>query len=194
MRAAVDGWRAARVWRRPSGTSRAKARASQDPAAGTSRPSACSLDELRARDVRPFAAVARRAPAVQLSDALYAAWDGVTPATLLPEAITLLRQDLGFRGVIVSGDACRSDARHAARIAGTTAVAALQAGCDLLWLPGDARGTGAGLAGGRPRDPVAASCPRRAIAQSLARIVRLRRGVGLGQLDAATARERARRA
>ncbi len=62
-----------------------------------------SLDELRQRDLRPFRALARTAPAVQLSGAVYAGYDGVTPATLLPEvATTLARGELGFGGALVS--------------------------------------------------------------------------------------------
>ena len=48
--------------------------------------------------------LAAHAPAIQLSAATYVAFDGVTPATLLPDVVTALRDDLGFRGVIVSGD------------------------------------------------------------------------------------------
>ena len=31
---------------------------------------------------------------IEVSDAVYAAFDGVTPATLLPDAVSLLRQRL----------------------------------------------------------------------------------------------------
>jgi beta-N-acetylhexosaminidase len=66
------------------------------------------------------------------------AWDGVTPATLLPDVVRLLRGRLGFDGVVVSGDL------QAASLAGGAspaqlAVDALKAGCDLVWIPGDAR-------------------------------------------------------
>jgi beta-N-acetylhexosaminidase len=63
--------------------------ASQDPNAGPA-PVGLSLDDLRDNDLEPFAAVAGgdvRAPAMQMSNAIYAAYDGVTPATLRPEAV-----------------------------------------------------------------------------------------------------------
>jgi beta-N-acetylhexosaminidase len=96
-----------------------------------------SLSDLKARDMKPFAAVAGHVPAIQLSSATYVAWDGVTPATLLPGVVKLLRDDLGFRGVVVSGDL------QAASLAGGESVAqlavdAIKAGCDLVWIPGDA--------------------------------------------------------
>jgi beta-N-acetylhexosaminidase len=96
-----------------------------------------SADELRARDLKPFAALAPRAPAIQLSAATYVAFDGVTPATLLPEVVTLLRKDLGFGGVVVSGDLAAASLASGRPVA-DLAVEALKAGCDLLWVPGDA--------------------------------------------------------
>ena len=39
-----------------------------------------------------------------MTNAIYAAFDGVTPATLLPEAVEELRDRLGFEGAIVSAD------------------------------------------------------------------------------------------
>jgi beta-N-acetylhexosaminidase len=85
--------------------------------------------------VRPFAAASARAPAIQLSAALYAAWDAVTPATLLPETVRLLRGRLGFRGAIVSADLVSATAATGESV-GRAAVAALNAGCDLLLVPG----------------------------------------------------------
>ena len=96
-----------------------------------------SLDELRARDLKPFAAVARHAPAIQLSAATYVAYDGVTPATLLPGVVTLLRKDLGFDGVIVSGDLAAASLAGGQPVA-DLAVQAVKAGVDLVWIPGDA--------------------------------------------------------
>ncbi len=94
------------------------------------------LDALRRADLIPFRRVVRRVSAVMMSGALYTAFDGVTPATELPEAVKLLR-DLGFHGVVVS-----SDLSAAAQIGGSSvadaALAALRAGCDLLYIPGDA--------------------------------------------------------
>jgi beta-N-acetylhexosaminidase len=110
--------------------------ASGDPALEAATVGA-SLDELRRRDLLPFAAVAQHAPAIQLSAATYVAYDGVTPATLLPGVVQLLRRDLGFDGVIVSGDLAAASLAGGEPVA-DLAVQAVKAGVDLLWIPGDA--------------------------------------------------------
>ncbi|HEX3317436.1 MAG TPA: glycoside hydrolase family 3 N-terminal domain-containing protein [Solirubrobacteraceae bacterium] len=95
-----------------------------------------SMGDLRARDLRPFAAVARTASVVVASNAIYAAFDGATPAVLLPQAINaLLRRSLGFRGVVMSDDLTSASITNHTDV-GSTAVAALHAGADLLYLPG----------------------------------------------------------
>jgi beta-N-acetylhexosaminidase len=95
-----------------------------------------SLAEMRRRDLRPFAAVARRAPVIQMSNAVYAAWDGVTPAAVLPDAIgKLLRGDLHFRGVVMTPD-LTSTAPVLGVGVGTAAVQALEAGADMLYVSG----------------------------------------------------------
>jgi beta-N-acetylhexosaminidase len=94
-------------------------------------------DELLRRDVRAFAPAARHAPAIQLSAATYVAFDGVTPATVLRDVVELLRRDLGFDGVVVSGDLAAASLATGEPVA-DLAVDALNAGCDLLWIPGDA--------------------------------------------------------
>lgn len=135
VRAALDAYRATKVIA-SVGHFPGEGAASGDPASGAATVG-LGLEELRANDLRPFARLAGRAPVVQMSGAIYAAWDGVTPATLLPEAVRLLR-GTGYRGVVLSADL------GAASFAGGTtpgdaAVDALNAGCDLLLLPGDAR-------------------------------------------------------
>ncbi len=133
VRAAVDGYRAggvaAVVGRFPG-----EGAASQDPSAGAATVG-LALEDLRANDLVPFRRVARRAAAIQMSPALYAAWDGVTPATLLPEAVRELR-GTGFDGVVVSADLAVTTLATGGSV-GDAAVRALQAGCDLLWVPGD---------------------------------------------------------
>jgi beta-N-acetylhexosaminidase len=133
VKAAVDGWLAGGVAPVP-GRFPGEGAASQDPLEGPATVG-LSLEELVARDVRPFAGVAARAPAIQLSAALYAAWDGVTPATLLPDAVRLLRGRLGYKGVVVSADLVAATAATGEGV-GRAAVAALKAGCDLLLVPG----------------------------------------------------------
>ena len=133
VRASVDGWRDGRVLSVP-GRFPGEGGASQDPLEGPATVG-LSLAELTARDLRPFAAAVARAPAMQMSAALYAAWDGVTPATLLPDAVGLLRGRLGFRGAIVSADLVAAQAATGEG-AGAAAIDALMAGCDLLLVPG----------------------------------------------------------
>src|SRR4051794_1483786 len=96
-----------------------------------------SIEDLRRRDLIPFATAAKdEAPAIEVSNALYTAFDGVTPATLLPDAYRLLRRT-GFAGTAVSGDLVAATAATGASV-GRAAVDALRAGADLLVIPGDA--------------------------------------------------------
>jgi beta-N-acetylhexosaminidase len=134
VRAAVDGYRQAGV-AAAVGHFPGEGAASGDPGVEPATVG-LSLDELRAADLQPFAAVARTAPAVQMSGAMYAAWDGVTPATLLPKAVALLRRQ-GFRGAVISAD-LNAVTGVTGGTAAQAAVEALKAGCDLLYVPGDA--------------------------------------------------------
>jgi beta-N-acetylhexosaminidase len=134
VEAAVRGWKEARVVVAP-GRFPGEGGASQDPLFGAATVG-LSVDELRVRDVKPFAAASRGgADAVQMSAALYAAWDGVTPATALPEAVAFLRSSTGFRGAVVSADLNAVTAATGGGV-GRAAVEALRAGCDLLVVPG----------------------------------------------------------
>ena len=111
--------------------------ASQDPALGPA-PVGLSLDQLRGADMEPFAAVAtgdRAVPAIQMSNAIYAAYDSVTPATLLSEAVEELRDRIGFEGAIVSADLVATTATTGGSV-GEAAIEALNAGVDLLVVPG----------------------------------------------------------
>jgi beta-N-acetylhexosaminidase len=107
--------------------------ASQDPAKGPATVG-LSLPDLQASDVRPFAAVAGSVPVIQMSDAIYGAFDGVTPASLLSTAIRLLRDQVGYRGIVMSGDLAAATVTTGSSV-GDAAVAALQAGCELLYVP-----------------------------------------------------------
>jgi beta-N-acetylhexosaminidase len=132
--AAVSGWKAGKVAPAP-GHFPGEGAASGDPSLEPATVG-LSLDELKARDLQPFAAIAKHAPAIQLSAATYVAFDGVTPATLLPEVVALLRGELGFDGVIVSGDLAAASLTGGESIA-ALAVRAINAGVDLVWIPGD---------------------------------------------------------
>lgn len=110
--------------------------ASADPATATATVG-LSLEELRRRDLRPFAAVARRVPVVVVSNAVYAAYDGITPAVLLPGVVgQLLRSQLGFRGVVMTPD-LNATAPIAGKTIEATTVDALLAGADILYVAGD---------------------------------------------------------
>ncbi|HEX2085361.1 MAG TPA: glycoside hydrolase family 3 N-terminal domain-containing protein [Solirubrobacteraceae bacterium] len=131
---AVRGWRDASVVVAP-GRFPGEGGASQDPLFGAATVG-LSLDELRRRDVEPFrAAVRGGAPAIQMSAALYVAWDGVTPASLLPDAVRFLREETGFRGAIVSSDLVAATSGTGGGVA-RAAVEALKAGCDVLLVAG----------------------------------------------------------
>lgn len=133
--AAVAGWKAGKVAPVP-GHFPGEGAASSDPSLEAATVG-LSLDELKARDLQPFAAIVKQAPAIQLSAATYVAFDGVTPATLLPEVVALLRSELGFGGVIVSGDLAAASLTGGQSVA-ELAVRAINAGVDLVWIPGDA--------------------------------------------------------
>ncbi|MCA1663742.1 MAG: hypothetical protein LC659_05665, partial [Myxococcales bacterium] len=77
----------------------------------------------------------RAVPAVQMSNAIYAAFDSVTPATLLSEAVAELRDRLGYEGAIVSADLVATTATTGSTV-GAAAIEALKAGVDLLIVPG----------------------------------------------------------
>jgi beta-N-acetylhexosaminidase len=94
-----------------------------------------SLAQLRGRDLAPFAAVAPLAPVIVMSNAAYVAFDGVTPASLLPQAVALLRHEYGFSGVVMSDD-LDATLNATGSDPGTAAVQALQAGDDLLYITG----------------------------------------------------------
>jgi beta-N-acetylhexosaminidase len=111
--------------------------ASQDPSQGPA-PVGLGLDELRRNDMAPFEAVAsgdHAVPAIQMSNAIYAAYDSVTPATLLSDAIDELRDRLDFEGAIVSADLVATTATTGGGV-GEAAIDALNAGVDLLVVPG----------------------------------------------------------
>jgi beta-N-acetylhexosaminidase len=92
------------------------------------------LDVLRSRELVPFAAaVAAGSLAVMTSHVLLPAIDPLLPATLSPAVVAVLRDDLGFDGLLVS-DALDMKGASGGRGEPAAAVLALAAGCDLLCL------------------------------------------------------------
>ncbi len=93
------------------------------------------LETLHRRELAPFvAAVEAGVRSVMSSHILLPALDAERPATLSPRVLTgLLRDELGFDGVIVS-DALDMAGASAGRGIPVAAALALAAGCDLLCL------------------------------------------------------------
>jgi beta-N-acetylhexosaminidase len=94
-----------------------------------------SLSQLEGHDLVPFAAVAPRAPVIEMSNASYVAFDGVTPAALLPQAVQLLRRVYRFGGVVMTDD-LDATLNATGSDPGTVALQALKAGDDLLYITG----------------------------------------------------------
>jgi beta-N-acetylhexosaminidase len=94
------------------------------------------IDEVRSFDLPPFReTVGAGVPMVMVGHLVYPAIDPERPASLSPRAIRLLREDVGFRGVIVTDDLAMEGARRG-ETAARSAVEAVEAGADLLVLSG----------------------------------------------------------
>ena len=95
-----------------------------------------TLDELAARDLVPFvAAIKDAAPAVMVGHLDVEALAPGVPSSLAPEVYAYLRDELGFEGVAIT-DSLGMGAVVATR---KPAVAAINAGADLLLMPADTR-------------------------------------------------------
>ena len=94
------------------------------------------MDEIRATDLPPFrAAVGAGVPMVMVGHLVYPSIDPERPASLSPRAMDLLREELGFRGVIVTDDLAMEGAKRGGTSA-QAAVEAVAAGADLVVLSG----------------------------------------------------------
>jgi beta-N-acetylhexosaminidase len=125
-----------------------------------------SLAALRGRDLIPFAAIVAHAPVIVMSNASYVAFDGVTPASLLPAAVSLLRS-MGFGGVVMSDD-LDATLNATGESPGEVAVDALRAGDDLLYITGPSSEHAAAY------DAVLAAASRSAHERALVRAALLR--------------------
>ncbi|NHU86120.1 glycoside hydrolase family 3 protein [Kocuria sp. JC486] len=105
-----------------------------------------SVEDLKTSDWVPFqAAVDAGAPTVMMGHIAVSEWDAKIPATLQSKAYDAVRNDLGFKGAVVT-DALDMGALQGMVGPGKTidtgvttpAGAALQAGADLLLMPEDA--------------------------------------------------------
>lgn len=110
---------------------------SADTHVGTVRQTA-TLAQLRSRDLVPFAEAARAGvPAIMTAHIVLSAVDPSRPATVSAPVLTgLLRKDLRFDGLVVT-DALEMAAVASRYPSGQVAVAAVQAGADVLLMPAD---------------------------------------------------------
>ena len=87
---------------------------------------------LRTHDLPPFeAAIDAGVPMVMVGHLVYPAIDPEHPASLSGDAISMLRGDLGFDGVVVTDDLAMAGATGGGSVA-DAAVEAVEAGADLL--------------------------------------------------------------
>jgi beta-N-acetylhexosaminidase len=90
-----------------------------------------------ARDLAPFrTAIATGVPAVMVGTAIYPAYGSRLPAACSPQIVTgLLRESLGFQGVILSDDLNTAGVRPIVSFPGS-AVRAVEAGVDMIYVSG----------------------------------------------------------
>ena len=94
-----------------------------------------TLEEWQEADFVPFTAgIAAGAEMVMVSHQLAVAVDPDRPASLSGKVIGILRDELGFNGVVIT-DALRMGAVHDNYGSGEACVLALEAGADMLLLP-----------------------------------------------------------
>ena len=90
------------------------------------------LRTVRSYDLPPFeAAIGAGVPMVMVGHLVYPAIDSDRPASLSPEAVSMVREELGFDGVVVTDDLAMAGVSGDAPPA-RAAVAAVEAGADLL--------------------------------------------------------------
>ena len=128
--AAVEGFEAAGI------VSAAKHFPNHGPATSDSHVSLPVVEHdaktVRSYDLPPFrAAVGAGVPMVMVGHLVYPAIDPERPASLSPEAVGMLRKDLGFDGVVVTDDLAMAGA-SGGRPPARAAVEAVKAGADLL--------------------------------------------------------------
>jgi beta-N-acetylhexosaminidase len=153
------------------------ARANTDKAREIIRASAPQLNA----DLLPYKrAISAGLPMVMVSTALYPRFGIHVPAACSPTAVTqLLRERLGFRGVVVT-DTLYSPAVNAYKPTPQAAVAAIAAGVDIV-LPGGSTSTADAMSKGAYRAIVAAvksgALPQSTVAAAYDRVLKLKRSL-----------------
>lgn len=94
------------------------------------------MKQILSYDLPPFkAAVEAGVPLVMVGHLLYPTIDPERPASLSPEAMNLLRKEVGFDGLIVTDDLTMEGAKRGGTVA-QAAVNAIRAGADMLIISG----------------------------------------------------------
>jgi beta-N-acetylhexosaminidase len=138
-----------------------------------------TLEELRGRDLIPFqAAIRAGAPAVVLSNGLYATDDFVTPGSRSKKLATnLLKRELKFKGIAITDDLADPPITALGSVP-DAAVKSVQAGADMLYISGSAGDQQAAyvavLRAVRKRE-----ISRRRLDEALLRILSVKRDYGL---------------
>ena len=90
-----------------------------------------SLEQLSSVELAPFRAVIKEVPAIMTAHIVMPAIDGHQPATLSPAALSLLRHDMGFQGLIITDSmSMKAIATHWSKE--EAAIRAFLAGADIL--------------------------------------------------------------
>jgi beta-N-acetylhexosaminidase len=128
-----------------------------------------TVEQLRERDLVPFgAAVEAGAPAVMVAHLDVRAVDPGVPSSLSSAVVGLLREDLGFEGLVVT-DALDMGAVTGAYGPGDAAVRAVAAGADIALMPADTRAAHAALVAAVG----AGDLPAQRLAEAATRVVAL---------------------
>lgn len=136
------------------------------------------LETVKSYDLPPFRdAVDAGAPMVMVSHLVYPAMDPDLPASLSPAAMRLLREELGFGGVIVTDDLSMEAATRGGSVS-EAAVAAARAGADAMILSGTAADQAAAQEA-VVRAVESGEIPREAVYDSAERILEMKREYGL---------------
>lgn len=118
-------------------------------------------------DLHPFRQVADRVASVMTAHVAYPALGSPGAATFSPAVLRgLLRDEIGFGGLVVSDAMIMEGFREGEDAEGTAAVRALFAGCDLLLYPDDLRAAAAAVGRAAHGDPTLAARARVALDRS----------------------------